>query len=158
MRRIGASLVALGLAASALGCDRLGIGPQICDRSEQGNPVVRYTQGEVVDGVYTSSAWDGELLYFPGGMRYEIEHKLGQVPRFWQFYLSFDQEGVNTGVIAQAAGNQAELRGINETSLEVVNGSCVDYWLLVVAGVEGAGDVGDVGAQDAGAGEGGTSP
>ena len=29
---------------------------------------------------------------------------------------------------------QAELRGIDEATLEVVNGSCAEYWLLVVAG------------------------
>ncbi|HVK66674.1 MAG TPA: hypothetical protein VM694_19455, partial [Polyangium sp.] len=36
--------------------------------------------------------------------------------------------------IAPAAGNQAELRTIDANKLVIVNGSCVDYWLLVVAG------------------------
>jgi len=132
----GAALLLGGiLFPGALGCEQVAnIGPDICDRSEAGNPPVVYRQGTVEGGLYMSSAWTGPLLYFPGGMRYSIEHKLGQVPRFWQFYLSFDQAGTETGVISPAAGNQAELRDINDQMLEVVNGSCAEYWLLVVAG------------------------
>ena len=131
----GAALASMALVMGALGCDAVAsIGPDICDRSEQGNPAQLYSQGTVEGGIYMSSDWDGELLYFPGGMRYSIEHKLGEVPRFWQFYLSFDQEGTKTGVVSLSAGNQAELRGISETHMEVVNGSCAAYWLLVVAG------------------------
>jgi hypothetical protein len=88
-------------------------------------------------------------------MRYSIEHKLGQVPRFWQFYLSFDQAGTTTGVIASAAGNQAELRDINDTMLEVVNGSCAEYWLLVVAGAELPGTPEENKETDGGAGDAG---
>lgn len=139
-------------AGAALGCDQVAnIGPDICDRSESGNPPVVYKGGTVENGIYMSSAWDKDLLYFPGGMRYSIEHKLGDVPRFWQFYLSFDHDGTSTGVVSPAAGNQAELRGINDTMLEVVNGSCAEYWLLVVAG--GAEIGGPTAEEDSGAGE-----
>lgn len=123
------------LTLGALGCGNAGLASSTCDRSEQANTPIRYSEGMAENGIYMSSAWDGELLYFPGGMRYLIEHQLGEIPRYWQFYLSFDQEGVKTGVIGLAAGNQAELRGIDAETLTVVNGSCVDYWLLVVAGV-----------------------
>jgi hypothetical protein len=82
-----------------------------------------------------SSPWDGELLYFPGGMRYDIQHELDVEPRWWQLYLSFDRYGAKTGTLAHAAGNQAEVRDVDNKSLLVVNGSCVEYWLLVVAGV-----------------------
>src|SRR5262245_8717254 len=97
----------VGAAALSPACGGSSLTPEICDRSEGGNPPVVYTDGAVEDGIYMSSPWDGELLYFPGGMRYEIRHKLGQVPRFWQFYLSFDKEGTGNGVVALAAGNQA---------------------------------------------------
>jgi hypothetical protein len=157
--RLAAVFVLAGLAAGSLGCDRLGIGPEICDRSKEGNPPQLYTQGDVVDGVYMSSDWDGDLpgqdetspaqaeqkgglLFFPGGMRYRIEHKLGQRPRLIQLFLSFDRQGTDTGVLSQAAGNQAEILCVDDKALVVANGSCVEYWLLVVAGVAGAGDGG----------------
>lgn len=134
MARLTPHWIALIFAVpAALGCGNAGITSSTCDRSEQANPPALYSEGTVENGVYMSSAWDGEFLYFPGGMRYLIEHKLGTEPRFWQFYLSFDREGVKTGVVGLAAGNQAELRGIDDETLTVVNGSCVDYWLLVVA-------------------------
>jgi hypothetical protein len=79
-------------------------------------------------------------------MHYEIEHNLGQMPRFWQFYLSFDRAfNPDGGELAPASGNQAELRSIDETKMIVVNGSCVDYWLLVIAGI---GQVAPVPADD----------
>jgi hypothetical protein len=118
-----------------------GCKPTTCDRSAEGNPPIRYVEGSVENGVYMSSDWDGSdasdrdgLLYFPGGMRYEIEHKLGEAPRWWQLYVSFVPDGVKTGTLSQAAGNQAEVNDVSETTLTVVNGSCSDYWLLVVAG------------------------
>ena len=40
-----------------------------------------------------TSAWDGDLLYFPGGMHYDLRHDLGEVPRTFEAYLSFDRHG-----------------------------------------------------------------
>jgi len=137
------ALLLLSLLTPALPACLTEIGPDTCDRSLKGNPPVAYTEGSVDNGVYMTSGWDEELLYFPGGMRYTLIHELGETPRFWQAYLSFNQTGTkNTssdpedperGTLALAAGNQVELTEANETSLTVVNGSCVDYWLLVVA-------------------------
>lgn len=137
-------VVAAALAAPCLGCGLLSeIGPANCDRSEEGNPPIRYTEGTVESGVYMSAAWDTseatpqeerELLYFPGGMHYEIEHKLGETPRWVQAYLSFDRYGAQSESLAPAAGNQTEIHGINAETVTVVNASCVEYWLLVVAG------------------------
>jgi hypothetical protein len=129
--RAASIAIAVGLAHASLGC--IGCITTTCDRSEASNPPVRYTEGTVENGVYMSSAWDGELLYFPGGMRYLLEHKLGQVPKSWQFYLSFDQFGTQSGVVSPASGNQVELRAIDDKTMTVVNGSCVEYWLLVTA-------------------------
>ena len=77
MRRAAATLCVV-LAVGALSCGRGG--PLTCDRTAEGNPVIRYTEGEAKDGVYMSSPWEGELLYFPGGMHYALEHKLGDRP------------------------------------------------------------------------------
>lgn len=134
--------LAAGLGLAQLGC-LSDLAPDTCDRSADANPPVRYEQGTAESGIYMTSAWDGELLYFPGGMRYELAHHLGETPKLWQAYLSFNRYGTKNvsdspeeqerGTLALATGNQAELVGANEDSLTLVNGSCSDYWLLVVA-------------------------
>jgi hypothetical protein len=132
--RAGAAALLLALAAASTGCGVLAdLGPSTCDRSTEANPLTLYTEGTVEEGVYMSSPWDGELLYFPGGMRYEIRHKLEALPRWWEIYLSFDRYGAKTGTLALAAGDQAEVIEVTEEALLVVNASCVEYWLLVVA-------------------------
>jgi len=153
------------LAALSTACSYVNeLGPSTCDRSESDNKAILYTEGTIDGSVYRSAEVDCagrgldkskcELLYFPGGMRYQIEHKLtdgggkGVVPDWWQFDLSFDQYGAEGGsTLAPAAGNQAELREVDDKNLLVVNGSCSEYWLLVVAGT---GAPPDAGAADAG--------
>jgi len=119
-------------AASLSGCSE--IGPETCSRPETELPKT-FSGGSVESGVYMSSAWDGELLDFPGGAYYRLEHKLGAVPRWWMFYLSFELDGLGSGSLAQAAGNQVEVKGISDEAITVVNGSCAAYFLLAVAGV-----------------------
>lgn len=125
-------LVCAAIAADSLGCGRNG--PLTCDRTEEGNPTIRYTEGAAVDGVYMTSPWEGELLYFPGGTRYSLEHKLGKAPRWVTSYLSFDRDGTKSSSLAQAAGNQVVILDVDATAIKLANDSCVDYWLLVTAG------------------------
>jgi len=136
--------VLVGLAASAvIGCgpDSYNPGPETCDRSEELNPAVPYADGTTENGVYMTSDWDGELLNFPGGMHYELEHRLGEVPRFFQAYLTFDRYGTGDGgTIGLASGNQVELVRANDKTMVVRNAECVDYWLLLVAGAGAAPD------------------
>ena len=128
------NLFVLACTLLVSGCSIInGIGPN-CDRSAENNPPVKYTEGTTENGVYMSSPWEGELLWFPGGMRYELEHELGEVPRFADVWLSFDRCGTKSSTVARASGNQAEMRMVDQEKLVVVNGSCSDYWLLVVAG------------------------
>ncbi len=142
MRRAGSAerahsaIGALAFAALALastGCDTAKV--LACDRSAEANPTILYTEGTAEDGVYLSSPWDGELLYFPGGMRYDLEHKLGQKPRWISSYLSFEETGSKTASLAQATGNQVVILGVTDFGITLANDSCVDYWLLVSAGV-----------------------
>jgi hypothetical protein len=134
MRRAAAFCFAIGaaLAVVPLGCGNSG--PLTCDRTAVGNPTIRYSEGEVKDGVYMSSPWDGELLFFPGGMHYALEHKLGSAPRWVSSYLSFDREATRASSLAPAAGNQVVILDVNDTTVTLANDSCADYWLLVVAG------------------------
>jgi hypothetical protein len=137
VRSTARALAALALSALLLGCgpDAYNPGPETCDRSEERNPPVLYTDGSTEDGVYMTSDWDGELLYFPGGMHYKLVHGLGSVPRFFQAYLSFDRHGTQDGgTIGLAAGNQVELVRADDKTMVVRNAECVDYWLLLVAG------------------------
>lgn len=127
-------LTGLGLLPAALltaGCEGLDNSPITCDRPSQETPTI-FRGGSVEHGVYMSSDWEGPLLAFDGGAYYELHHGLGEIPRVWQFYLSFERDGLVSGSIAQAAGNQAEVKAIDEESITVVNGSCVDYWMLAV--------------------------
>lgn len=125
--------VALAIAAVTAGCETFG--PATCDRSLEGNLPVSYTEGTVTKGVYTTSAWDGELLYFPGGMRYDLVHGLSGAPGWVQSFLSFDRHGtLDGGTFAPAAGNQVVVTGVDPTVIHVANDSCVEYWLRVAAG------------------------
>jgi hypothetical protein len=127
-------LFVLAMLGFGPGCNVINsIGPG-CDRSEASNKPIPYDEANPESGLYMSSPWAGELLWFPGGTRYEIRHKLGVSPQFVQLWLSFDQCGTKTSTVALAAGNQAEARDIDHEKIIVVNGSCSDYWLLVVAG------------------------
>ena len=134
-RVLGASLIVLCSALAGCGPDAYNPGPETCDRSEERNPPVLYADGTTEDGLYRTSEWDGELLWFPGGMHYELEHGLGEVPRCFPAYLSFARHGTrDEGTIALAAGTQVELVRADEETMVVRNAECVDYWLLVVAG------------------------
>ncbi|HVY46920.1 MAG TPA: hypothetical protein VHB21_13625 [Minicystis sp.] len=135
------ALFALAPAALALGgCDSFPLG---CDRNPKDNPKIRYVGGTTEGGVYMTSPYDGPLLDFPGGIRYELVHQLGAKPAWIDAYLSFDRWGVRgeggnpTGggaSVAPAAGNQVEIEAVDEHSIVVTNGACPEYWLLVVAG------------------------
>lgn len=156
--RTASALVGLtlaGIVCAASGCNTINsIGPS-CDRSAKTNVPVTYTEGTIENGVYMSSPWAGELLWFPSGQRYEIVHGLGEVPRFVQVWLSFDRCGTKSSTVALAAGNQAEMRSVDNDKLVLVNGSCVDYWLLVIAGTgsgepDPPGEMSDAGMSDGG--------
>jgi hypothetical protein len=153
--RVAALALTAALAAGATGCETLI--PVSCDRTLADNPPVAYTGGVVANGVYMSSPWDGEMLDFPGGARYDlVVHGLGAAPHGVELFLSFDEFGTRGGgAVAPAAGNQAEVVGVvpcasvcdagdpaacterlcqpGDWVVQVANDSCVEYWLLVTA-------------------------
>ena len=149
-----ASVALLGLTA---GCSTLNdIGPEICRRPNTEEPL-NYCGGEITGDTYRSASWNGELLAFPGGQFYRIHHRLGVIPSGIQLYLSFNAGGVTpgsngdyVGSIAQAAGNQAEIKRVTEEYVDIVNGSCIDYFLLAVIWGEDDAAAGGGGAGGAG--------
>lgn len=129
-------MLVLGVVlGAASGCDVVtSVGPQSCDVERSENAPVTFKGGTVEDGIYMSSPWDQDLIYFPGGMQVRIEHGLGQVPRTWTAYLSFQKDGLrNGGSMAVAAGNQVELVEMNDVSMTFHNSTCADYYLLITA-------------------------
>jgi hypothetical protein len=134
-RRWGLALGSVLAAAGSLGCSDLDNGPVICPRPKTDEPLL-YTGGSVENGVYMSSDWTGELLSFGGGAYWKIEHRLGDVPRSMEFWLSFDRDGVASGgTLTEASGNEVQLEAVTEESVTVLNGTCADFWLLAVIGV-----------------------
>ena len=69
---------ATALAAINSGCSQFG---PSCNTSDEANPAARYEEGTASGGVYMSSPWSGPLLYFPGGKRHDLVHKLRLIPR-----------------------------------------------------------------------------
>jgi hypothetical protein len=133
MIRPALALLAL-LSLFAGGCT--WIGPQPCDRSPGTNPPLVFEGGTVNDGVYMTSNWDGEWLFFPGGMRYNLVTNLGTVPSQLSAYLSFNEYGSlpgDGGAFAPAAGDQVQFLCEDSQHIFVANGECVEYWLLVTA-------------------------
>lgn len=140
--------VRLAAAAALLstGCSLLQPDTASCDRWSDGEELTTYSEGAVENGVYMSAPWGGnldspgdDLLFFPKGAAYRVEHQLGEEPRWWTIYLSFSRDGTSSGSLAQATGNQAEVVDVTAEHIDVVNGSCVDYWMLIVAGAGGEG-------------------
>jgi len=122
------------LAVGSAGCETFG--PNQCDDSIAANPLVVYTGGATQDGVYMSSPWTGPLLAFPGGQRYALVHDLPSEPAWILTYLSFDADGTaDGGSLAQSTGNQAEVVGVDDLTVQIANDSCSSYYVLVVAGV-----------------------
>ena len=115
--------------------------PSICDRPSTPEPL-EYVDGcNNGEGVYLSAGWQGEtcgdanggLLNFPGGRHYRFVHNLDcpTIWTNWEVYLSFERDGVTSGSIAPSAGNQAQLTAMDENSITILNGSCVEYWMLI---------------------------
>lgn len=157
-RRLSLALVLGALGGLLAGCDPLGLG-QVCDRSIRGNPPKLYTEGTVSHGVYQTSDWDGEWLEFSGGTHYALQHKLGSTPPWVMPYFSFNSHGIGDGVVdagqvdgglaSPAAGDGVGIIDVDEETITVVNASCTDYFLRVVAMVGPAAEGED--SADAGA-------
>lgn len=148
-----AALAAAGALVLLQGCSNFG---PSCSTSDDSNPAELYAGGKTKNGVYTTSDWDGPLLWFPGGKRYDLQHNLGCKPANVDIYVSFSEQGDKGGSIAPSAGNMSILQAVDEKIIRIKNDSCSDYYLRVNASDPqcdedaGAGDAGDSSPADAG--------
>jgi len=139
---------ALGVfLAFSVGCGNSPIGPQICDRPVTEDPIPVH-EGERIGNVFQTSGWgsveDGDdFLSFDGGRFYEIHHELGVMPVAVYGYVSFERYGLAEGSVSETAGNQMEIKSVDESTVTVLNGSCTEYYLrIVVIGPDGTGSGG----------------
>ena len=136
----------LGIVST--GCSDFENGPEICDRPATPVPI-EYTAGVIQNGIYRTGDWCGELMYFPGGAYYQIDHNLGVIPERWEFYLSFNRNGLKRWggrSLTQAAGNQVQVESVDEKTITVLNGTCSSYWLIGV--IDSGLDHVDAGTED----------
>jgi hypothetical protein len=125
-------LTALALAASLpfAGCDVItgGCGDELADQ-----PPVTNSVGTTDGGIYQSSSWESdEWVDFPPGISVRFEHGLGETPRLWQAYVATSREGEDSNLVL-AAGSEAELIDIDEDAVTIKNGTCVDFFVVLVA-------------------------
>lgn len=140
--RLGVRHLLLSAAALATSACSIPIGPDICDRPATPKPK-RVCVGTVTGNTFSSLGRSGELLWFPGGAFYRINHGLGSTPLMPQAALSFDRftnhddGGSASNSLAQVGGNHFEVKNRTAEYLDVLNGTCIDAYLLVEASLPG---------------------
>lgn len=102
-----------------------------CETSD--TEAVTYDGGTTANGVYESSAIDGQYLHFPGGRRYALRHGLGTKPQLVDVYVAFEEYPLKQNNISPAAGNQAVIEVVDTEIVQLRNDTCDDLYLRVVA-------------------------
>lgn len=126
----GLTFGAAGVATGAAGCDVItgGCGDELSDE-----PAVTYSAGTSRGGIYRSSSWDAaDWIDYPPGISLRFEHKLGMEPRAWQAYVATSRTGDDGSRLVLATGNDVELVAIDDQAVTVRNGTCVDFFIVMV--------------------------
>lgn len=117
----------------------VGLACSSCDPS--GRPPLRYTGGHSSPerGFYETNTLEEDMLHFPPGRVYELEHGLGTSSLLFLPYISFTKQIVKvsgpTGApsnIALASGNEVVIEGWDEQIVRVRNDTCAEFYLRVV--------------------------
>ncbi len=98
-------------------------------------------------GVYYSAPYGGPYQFYPGGRTLHFKHGLGKVPLPPSFWLAFTADGEGDNPLGQAAGNQAEIVGLDSEEIAVKNDTCSQFYIWFYAMLppeppEGAGEAG----------------
>ena len=117
----------LSLAACSSSCPR-----------ESEDTARRYENGTTSADrtIYETNAWDASFVDFPAGRRWALVHGLSQTPIELRSYLAFKPNPLPTdgkGFVAESAGNQVLIEGVDETSIRVRNDTCEHFYLRLVA-------------------------
>ena len=114
------TLVALGaISLLSFGCSSTSS----CSRPEE-DVTIDFSPNMITDGVYYSAPYGGPYQFFPGGRTLHFKHGFGKVPLPPTFWLAFRPEGSAGNPLAQAAGNMAELVGLDADEIVVKNDTC----------------------------------
>ena len=99
--------------------------------------------------VYETNAWDGSFVDFPAGRRWALVHGLRDTPIEFKSYLGFKSHPLpedKMGFVAESAGNQVLIEGVDEESIRIRNDTCEHFYVRVVASTlptpEGSGGAG----------------
>lgn len=117
-----------------------------------GHEPIRYTDGKATGDIYETGMTTDEMLHFPSGRIYELEHHLGVCPPVILPYISFVPRPISGEAqsrvdnFAIAAGNEALVEGCDKEIIRLRNDTCADFYLRVVAVASGGGSGGEGGA------------
>jgi len=119
------------LAALAVGCSAS------CPREED-DAAHPYTSGTTSADLtyFETNAWDASFVDFPAGRRWAIRHGLGQLPREITSYLGLKANPLPAhadGFVAESAGNQVLIEGVDAETIRVRNDTCEHFYLRLVA-------------------------
>lgn len=125
------ALFGLSLAlAGAAGCD---VVEGSCGEELEAEGASSYVGGTTEDGIYMSSSWDPEdLIELAPGQIVRFEHELGTVPRSVLAYVASARQGDGSALVL-ASGNEVEIVSVDDAAVTVQNGTCSDFFVLVVA-------------------------
>jgi hypothetical protein len=115
------SVLTAGLALSNAACTKTS-----CSRNPDS---IEVSNGIVQGNVYRSADFTGPFAYFPPARTISFDHKLGVTPYAMQFWLAFSADGI----LAPSAGNMTELVALDDHQISVLNDTCSDFYLWVVA-------------------------
>jgi hypothetical protein len=131
MKSLGRAAASLALATPwLLACS------SSCPReSDDGK---RYEGGKTSSdrSYYETNAWDAPFVDFPAGRRWALVHGLGTTPIELRSYLAFKSKPLpagDKGFVAESAGNQVLIEGVDAESIRVRNDTCEHFYLRLVA-------------------------
>jgi hypothetical protein len=116
-----------------------------CPRESEETPK-RFTGGTTSPDRehYETNAWHESFVDFPAGRRWALVHGLSATPIDLKSYVGFKKNPLpedGKGFVAESAGNQVLIEGVDEEVIRVRNDTCEHFYLRLVASTVPAPDV-----------------
>ncbi len=108
-----------------------------CPREAEDTPK-RFTGGTTSSDrlYYQTNAWDEPFVDFPAGRRWALVHGLKETPIELKSYVAFKAKPLpedGKGFVAETAGNQVLIEGVDEETIRVRNDTCEHFYLRLMA-------------------------